>query len=56
MAHTDLNIFAAVEALLEHSLVSVACYDEVQDIIARWRRAEQTCVGRYDATLAALEQ
>lgn len=49
MALSDLNMFAAVQALMEHSLVSSACYAAEAAIVAVCRAEQQKCLQRYDA-------
>lgn len=54
LAHTDLNIFEAVVALMEHSLLSAACFKAEAKIIAICKREGQKCLARYDAALARM--
>lgn len=52
-AHTDLNMFAVIDDLLDGSHVSAEAYDDVQIIIRLARRAQDRCMRRYDAAIAA---
>lgn len=56
VAHTDLNVFAAVQIMLESSLQSASCESEAATIIALAKSAQQTCLRRYDAAMAAVEK
>lgn len=47
-AHSDLNIFAAVEALMESSLVSSACFPTEARIVKICQAEIQKCLSRYD--------
>lgn len=51
-AHTDLNIFAAVVALMENSLVSADCHITEQRIVKLCRAEMQRCLARYDQEMA----
>lgn len=53
-AHTDLSLFAAVVALLEHSIQSSAREDASRKIIAIAEAEQQRCLRRYDRALAEL--
>ena len=53
-AHTDLNIFAAVQALMERSLLSTESHADEQHIVAICLRAQQKCLKRYDRAVAKL--
>lgn len=52
IAHTDLNIFAAVACLMENSLVSAHGYDGEARIIRICRAEQAKALTRYDAALA----
>ncbi len=54
-AHTDLNIFAAIEATLEGGIVSADVQPDDFAIIRICQRAQQRCLRRYDNALAALK-
>lgn len=53
-AHSDLNVFAAVVSMLEGGTVSSSAQPDDFKIIAQCERAQQRCLVRYDAALAAL--
>lgn len=53
-AHTDLNIFAAIVAILEGGTVSARAQPDDFKIIAMSVRAQQRCLARYDKARAAL--
>lgn len=53
-AHTDLNIFAAVQSLMESSLVSSDSHADEARIVSLARAAQQRCLKRYDNAMAAL--
>lgn len=52
-AHTDLNMFAVVDHLLDSSHVSADAYDDVRALIRLARKAQDNCLRRYDAAVAA---
>ena len=51
-AHCDLNIFAAVQALMENSLVTARSYTTEQRIIKICREEQQRCLRRYDRAIS----
>lgn len=51
-AHTDLNIFAAVVALLEGGLVSSGAQPDDFKIIKLAQQAQARCLRRYDDAMA----
>lgn len=51
-AHTDLNIFAAVVALMETSLLSSDSHPDEARIVALCQRAQAKCLARYDREMA----
>lgn len=53
-ARSDLNIFAAVVAILEGSTVSADAQPDDFRIIGMCQRAQQKCLRRYDRALEAL--
>lgn len=53
-AHTDLNMFAAVVAMLEGSIVSVSAQPDEFKVIALCQKAQLKCLRRYDRALKAL--
>lgn len=53
-AHADLNVFAAVVALLEGGIVSAGAQPDDFKIIAMAQRAQQRCLARYDRAMNAL--
>lgn len=53
-AHTDLNIFEAVVAILEGGTVSARAQPYDFRVIALCMRAEQQCLRRYDRAISAL--
>lgn len=53
-AHTDLNIFAAVAAMLEGGTVSADAQPYDFRVITICQQAEQQCLRRYDRAIAAL--
>lgn len=55
-AHSDLNIFYAIIALMESSLVSPDCYGAESMVVRICRRETQKCLVRYDAALDALSR
>lgn len=55
-AHADLNIFAAVVAMLEGGTVSARAQPDDFKVIALCQRAQQRCLRRYDRALAQLER
>lgn len=55
-AHTDLNIFAAVIAMMENSLLSVACQQREFQIIRICKSEQEKCLRRYDAAIAKLNR
>lgn len=55
-AHADMNIFAAVQALMEHSLVSSACHQREAQIVRICKSEQQKCLQRYDAAIEKLNR
>lgn len=55
-AHTDLNVFPAVIALMEHSLLSPACQQREFQIIRICKSEQARCLQRYDAALTKLNR
>lgn len=53
-AHSDLNIFYAVIALMESSLLSSSSFRAEERIAAICRAEGQKCLGRLDRATAAL--
>lgn len=53
-AHADLNIFAAVVAILEGGTVSASAQPDDFKVIALCNSAQQKCLRRYDRAIAAL--
>lgn len=51
-AHSDLNIFAAVVAMLEGGTLSSDVQAIEFQIIAICQRAQQKCLARYDRAVA----
>lgn len=54
-AHTDLNIFAAIVAILEGGTVSADAQPDDFKIIKLCQRAQAKCLRRYDRAHAALQ-
>jgi hypothetical protein len=50
-ARSDLNMFAAVTALMENSLVSSNCYAAEQRIIKICQAEQSKCLARFDAAI-----
>jgi hypothetical protein len=55
-AHTDLNVFYGVIALMEGGLMSADSQSDVQRLIASCQRASAKCLARYDAALLRLSR
>lgn len=51
VARSDLNIFAAVMALMESSLVSSDCYAAEARIVKICKAEQSKCLSRYDAAI-----
>lgn len=51
-AHSDLNLFAAVAALMESSLVSSDCYGAESRIVRICQAEQAKCLARYDRAIA----
>jgi hypothetical protein len=51
-AHSDLNIFAGIVALLEGGTLSTDSQDIEFRIIAICQRAQQKCLARFDRSVA----
>jgi hypothetical protein len=51
VARSDLNIFAAVMALMESSLVSSDCHGAEARILSICRAEQQKCLRRYDTAV-----
>lgn len=51
-AHSDLNIFAAVAALMESSLVSSNCFGAESRIVHICHTEQAKCIARYDKAIA----
>jgi hypothetical protein len=51
-AHTDLNVFAGIVALLEGGLVSSECQTTEFRIIEICKREQAKCLARYDRAVA----
>ena len=47
-AYSDLNVFAAVAALMESSLVSSNCHAAEARIVRICQAEQQKCLARYD--------
>lgn len=56
VAHTDLNVFAAVQIMLESSLQSSLCEADARKIIKIAKEAQQKCLRRYDTAIASLRK
>lgn len=54
-AHTDLNIFAAVERLMEGGLVSSDSQPDDFKMIRMAQAAQRRCLARYDAAEAVIK-
>lgn len=50
-AHSDLNLFAAVAALMESSLVTSDCHGAEAKIAKICKKEQQKCLRRYDAAI-----
>ena len=48
-AHSDLNIFAAVQRLMESSLISTENFADEARIVSLAKAAQEKCLARYDA-------
>lgn len=55
-AHTDLNIFGGIVALLEGGTVSADVQPHDFQIIQICKIAQQQCLHRYDQAIAALNR
>lgn len=55
-AHTDLNIFHAVIALMEGGLLSAECQTAEFEIVARCKREAGKYLDRYDTAINAAMQ
>ena len=55
VAHTDLNIFYGVIALMEGGLLGSESYADAERIISICRRAGAKCLHRYDSASAHLK-
>jgi hypothetical protein len=53
-AHTDINMFAAVVAMLEGGTMSAGAQPDDFKIIALCKRAQQRCLHRFEQAHAAL--
>lgn len=53
-AHTDLNIFYGIIALLEGGLIHQESYGAADRIIAICKSESQKCLVRYDRSIAAI--
>ena len=51
-ARSDLNIFAAVQALMEHSLLTSKRFRAEATIVRICRREQQRCLHDYDRAIA----
>lgn len=55
VARSDLNLFAAVAALMESSLVSSDCYAAEARIVRICQAEQAKCLRRYDRAIAKAE-
>jgi len=55
-AHTDLNIFYGVIALMEGGLLSADSYGDAERIIRLCKAAGAKCLARYDRAIASSQR